>query len=197
MQKKEEKEKSSFCLSKKTKERLLKLARESIETAFSSSLPKLESYKDISIKAGAFVTLSKNKSLRGCIGYPLPAYELYAAIFKAARAAAFEDPRFPPLKRDELNEIAIEISVLSEPEPLKYKDREELVRKIAIGKDGLILESPFGSGLLLPQVALEHNMSAEEFLDSLCLKAGLGKGCWKDSLTKLYSFNALVFSEKS
>jgi hypothetical protein len=108
-----------------------------------------------------------------------------------AISAAQRDPRFPPVAPYELDELELEISVLS---PLR---ETEDPLEIEVGKHGIFLVSPQGRGVLLPQVATEYGWAREEFLDQTCLKAGLPKGAWKDPQTKIYIFTAQVFGEKN
>jgi AmmeMemoRadiSam system protein A len=184
-------------MNEKDKELLLELARESIKTYFEGKKPRLDEVKHLFEKRGVFVTLhDKNGKLRGCIGYPSPIYSLYTAIVEASRSAAFHDPRFPPLKRDELENTRIEISVLSIPELILVSHPNEYSKKISVGKDGLIMEGSYGSGLLLPQVATENQFNAQQFLNALGQKAGLSFNAWKDIRNKIYKFQAEVFSEK-
>lgn len=145
-------------------------------------------------KRGCFVTLKKEGDLRGCIGFPEPAMPLAEALGEAARAAS-EDPRFPPVSSGELNQIKIEISVLTKAEPLTCK-KQDIPKTIEIGKDGLVIRSGFLSGLLLPQVATEWNFGPEEFLDQACIKAGLQPGQWLDPDVEVLTFQAEVFSEE-
>jgi uncharacterized protein len=174
------------------KRTLLKLARETIASKFNDSDVALpDRFKD---KQGVFVTLHENGELRGCIGYAEPVLPLRDAICDAAMHAAFDDPRFPPLVKSDLQKVKIEISVLSVPKELK-ETPESLLKKIEIGRDGLIIRHSFASGLLLPQVAVEHSLGTEEFLACLCQKAGLPNDCWKSGKCKIYSFQAEVFSE--
>jgi hypothetical protein len=142
-----------------------------------------------------FVTLSKDGELRGCIGFPEPTYALKRAIVEAARSAAFDDPRFPPVTKEEMNEITIEVSALTIPKLVKVKDSEEYEDMIIIGKDGLIIRGKFGSGLLLPQVPVDYGWNVKEFLKHLCMKAGLLSDAWKDLDNKIYSFQAQIFEE--
>jgi hypothetical protein len=167
---------------------LLKLARESIDEEFSKIKPKLPEEKQFKQARGVFVTLTKNKQLRGCIGFPLPKYSIAEAIYLAAKSAAFEDPRFPPLKEKELEEIKIEISILTIPQDCKPNE-------IQIGKDGLICNYLGYSGLLLPQVAIEHKMDKFQFLECLCNKANLPKDAWQKSGFSLQKFQAQIFDE--
>ena len=118
---------------------LVKLARESVRTFFENSEPKIENVPNIlNEKFGAFVTIKKNNELRGCIGYPFPIKPLYVAIIELAREAAFNDPRFLPLRKNELNEVIFEVSVLSKFELIKVKSAEEYIEKFNIG-EGLYL----------------------------------------------------------
>ncbi|MBD3313462.1 TIGR00296 family protein [Candidatus Woesearchaeota archaeon] len=176
--------------------KLVKLARNSIETAFTKDKIDLDDYDNFSEKQGVFVTLNKDSQLRGCIGFTEPIYELKRAIVEAARSAAFSDPRFPSLERDELDSITVEISVLTVPELIEVDDPEEYKDRIIIGSDGLVIKGSLGSGLLLPQVPVEWGWDEEEFLRNICMKAGLPDDAWKDSSTRLYKFQAQIFAER-
>ncbi|MDH7510181.1 MAG: TIGR00296 family protein [Methanolinea sp.] len=145
-------------------------------------------------KRGVFVTLKKRGELRGCIGFPTPVYPLGQAVCEAALAAALEDPRFPPLRSDELPEIRIEVTVLSVPVPLTCRPVDR-PRNVIIGTHGLIVRGMGRSGLLLPQVPLEWGWDAAEFLDHACQKAGLAGGCWKDGRVEVYTFEGQIFEE--
>ena len=127
---------------------------------------------------GVFVTLRIGGELRGCIGSIEPDGPLGELIPENARAAAFEDPRFEPLTPEELDEIEIELSILSTPEPMP-SDPEHLRKNVKIGKHGLIVAGPSRRGILLPQVATENKMSVAEFLGATCWKAGLPHGSWQ------------------
>jgi len=140
-------------------------------------------------KKGAFVTLRKNENLRGCIGYIEARKPLYKTVSEMAIAAAFNDPRFPPLKSDELKDMTLEISVLS---PLKKIDD---INEIEVGVHGLYITKGFHSGLLLPQVATEYKWDRLTFLKETCHKAGLHLDAWKDDDTNIYIFSADVFKE--
>ncbi|HXW66761.1 MAG TPA: TIGR00296 family protein [Thermoplasmata archaeon] len=148
---------------------------------------------------GAFVTLKRHPSgeLRGCIGYPLPVLPLAAAIGQAAVAAATEDPRFSPVRADELDRLTLEVSVLSVPVPVRGRTPAEIVAAIRVGRDGLIVEGDGTSGLLLPQVAAEMGWSAEELLDGTCEKAGLDPGAWRRPGPLVRSFEAEIFAERT
>ncbi len=152
--------------------------------------------KRYSAKRGCFVTLrDKQKSLRGCIGFPEPVYQLPKALTLAAISAATEDPRFSPVGGKELAEITIEVSILTPPKIVRVDDPKKYPEKIVIGKDGLIMKWPFGSGLLLPQVPVEENWSPEEFLSNLSMKAGALPDQWLLPDTQIEKFEAQVFEE--
>jgi AmmeMemoRadiSam system protein A len=136
---------------------------------------------------GAFVSLHKRGMLRGCIGHIRSDRPLHETVRDMAVAAAFEDPRFPPLSEKELAQVDIEISVLT---PFK---RISDVTEIEVGKHGLYLVKGFSSGLLLPQVATEYGWNRTTFLEHTCTKAGLNKNAWKDKDTEIYIFSADVF----
>lgn len=140
--------------------------------------------------SGAFVTLHKNGKLRGCIGYIEPVKPLIRTVQEVAIKAAFEDPRFPPLEAEELDQISLEISVLSPLEPIT--DPSE----IEVGKHGLVIEFVNRRGLLLPQVATEYGWDAKKFLENVAMKAGLPPEAWKHPAAKLYRFSAEVFGEE-
>jgi len=176
--------------------KLIRLARKSIETVFSKkALDYKEEKKEFSKKLGVFVTLHKAKQLRGCIGFPYPYKPLADAIVEAAKAAAFSDPRFLPLKKEEISKIKIEISVLTEPKEIFVKS-QDILKEIEIGKDGLIIQFSGFSGLLLPQVALEQKWNVLEFLRGTCIKAGLPSESWLNLNAHNYKFQAQIFSEK-
>ncbi len=139
-------------------------------------------------KRGAFVTLTVDGDLRGCVGYPLPVKPLDETIVEMAVAAASQDTRFDPLRPDEMDRLRIEISVLGLPEPVG--DPGEVV----VGRHGIIVSKGFHKGLLLPQVPVEHGWDRETFLRHGCLKAGLAPDEWKKG-AKIEVFTAQVFSE--
>ncbi|MCW1296224.1 MAG: TIGR00296 family protein [Candidatus Parvarchaeota archaeon] len=177
--------------------RLIKIARESIALAFKGEKYELKE-KIFEEKRGIFVTLLTypERELRGCIGIPEPILPLKKAVVEAAISSAFNDPRFPSLREDELNKIVIEISLLTKPSLISVKNPKEYPNKIEVGKDGLIVQKGFFSGLLLPQVAKEYGWDAEEFLSQTCIKAGLTPDSWLDMQTKIYKFQAEIFCEK-
>lgn len=136
---------------------------------------------------GAFVTLKLNGQLRGCIGNIQGTGKLYKTIWEMARAAAFNDPRFAPLTREEAEQIEVEISILGPVEPCFEP------QQIKVGKHGLIVSRGSQSGLLLPQVPVELGWDRETFLKQTCVKAGLPKDSWNKVGTTLLWFEAVVF----
>jgi AmmeMemoRadiSam system protein A len=176
-----------------TRRELLALARRSIEAFFRGEPePRLPSDRAALFgrERGLFVTLRKGEDLRGCIGTLSPDGDLSRMVPRFARRAAFEDPRFAPLTRDELPQCDIEISVLSPPE------RVAAAQDIEVGRDGLILEARGRSGLLLPQVATEWGLDRETFLAELARKAGLTPEAWRQPDAQLWKFQAEVFGER-
>lgn len=145
-------------------------------------------------KRGVFVTLSAMGTLRGCIGFPEPVLPLHEAIEEAAEAAALEDPRFTPVRPDELRAITVEVTVLTVPELLEGDPLDRPAR-VVVGKHGLIVRGRGRSGLLLPQVATEYNWESREFLEHTCMKAGLSRACWKDSDVRFLTFEGQIFHE--
>ncbi|MBU3906625.1 MAG: TIGR00296 family protein [Nanoarchaeota archaeon] len=171
---------------------LIQLARKAIESKFSGEKVIVPDKKEFRQARGVFVTLNKKGKLRGCIGFPHASFAVGEAVVKAAKSAAFEDPRFAPLEKDEINGIKIEVSVLTEPSEIKGSPAKE----IEVGKDGLICECLGFSGLLLPQVAVEYKMNKIQFLEAVCEKAGLPKDFWQNKNAKFYKFQAQIFKEK-
>ncbi len=183
---------------------LVRLARRAIEEYVRNGRtvkPPEDTPPELWEKMGVFVTLNRRHAppqmaLRGCIGFPLPIYPLVEATIKAAIYAAVDDPRFPPVREGELDDLVIEVSVLTPPELIEGPP-EERPRKIKVGRDGLIIEKGIYSGLLLPQVPIEWGWDEEEFLAQTCWKAGLPPDCWLDEDTKVYRFTAEIFGEEN
>lgn len=176
-------------LSEDEKKTLLEIAKKVIwNKASGKNVPefKVES-KRLKEPRGAFVTINKHGDLRGCIGFIRGIKPLYQAVEEMAAAAAFNDPRFPPVTEKELKDLEIEISVLT---PLKQIDD---VDEIEVGKHGIYIERGFYSGLLLPQVATEYGWDRQTFLEQTCLKAGLPRHAWKERESKIYIFSADIF----
>ncbi|HNR87472.1 MAG TPA: AmmeMemoRadiSam system protein B [Spirochaetota bacterium] len=182
-------------LTRADKQSLLSIARKNIQAHLSGSGPYRPPADGVTpamrSKRGLFVTLKVNDELRGCIGTVTDAKSIIDATLDNSFNAAFRDPRFPPLRRDELGLIRIEISVLTEPRPVgKPGD-------VVVGRDGLIMERGSQRGLLLPQVPVELGWDRNTFLSHACGKSGLPPDCWRDSRTKIKSFRAIVFGEPS
>jgi hypothetical protein len=174
---------------------LLKFVREVIEGFVLGKEMKMPAKypSELDSRRGVFVSLYKSQKLRGCIGITDPQKPL---IFEAARAArsACRDPRFPPLTPEELEEIRIEISILTKPEQITFKKSEELLDKLTT-QDGLILELGHHTGLFLPQV-WSQIPKKEDFLAALCFKAGIPDPlAWLNPAAKLYKFRVQVFKE--
>jgi len=146
-------------------------------------------------KRGVFVTLTEDGELRGCIGLPYPVMPLGEAIVHAATAAAREDPRFPPVGREELDKISVEVTILTVPVTMDG-DPSQRPGHVQVGRHGLIARSRGTSGLLLPQVATEYGWDAKTFLDHTCMKAGLPAGCWTSPSVEILTFEGQIFSEK-
>ena len=140
-------------------------------------------------KAGVFVTLKKNGSLRGCIGIIQPTDILARNIITSTRNSALNDHRFPPVRLEEVDKLEIEISILSPPKKSKLED-------IEIGKHGLIVEGGSLSAVYLPQVATEIGWTFDQWLDSLCDKANLPTSYWKEKEAKFKTFTAQIINEK-
>ncbi len=177
---------------------LLKLARKTLENYLAGKgLPKLEEKRlpeSLRKKRGCFVTLKKRGELRGCIGCIFPEEKLYRCVMENAVNAAVNDTRFPPVTKNELREIEIEISVLTQPEKLESKDWKGLLKKLS-GREGVIVKKGFYQATYLPQV-WEQIPKKEDFLSTLCMKAGLSPDCWKEKDVEVYAYRAQVFGEK-
>ncbi|AKB52181.1 hypothetical protein MSBRW_2928 [Methanosarcina barkeri str. Wiesmoor] len=178
----------------------VKLARKTIESFLSEE--KLPEPQELGFelspvfgeKRGVFVTLTESGLLRGCIGHPFPDSRLEDAIMDSAISAATRDPRFPPVREDELNKIVVEVTILTQPEKINAP-AEELPERIEVGKHGLIVKQGYCQGLLLPQVAPEYNMDSIEFLGHTCLKAGLLPDAWLKG-AEVSCFEGQIFKEK-
>ena len=179
---------------------LVKTARKAV-TEFLSNGNRIKLESDIeekfSFNSGVFVTLNNSDGLRGCIGFPMPEKKLSHAIIEGAIAAATEDPRFPSVKTNELNDIVFEVTVLTPPVVVDVSDPMEYLEKIKVGRDGLIVRHSFSSGLLLPQVPVEYGWDVEEFLQHTCEKAGLARDTWKNESVKIEKFEGIIFKEET
>lgn len=170
---------------------LLGIAREAIRRRLQGepSLEVRERPHAEDTSRGVFVTLKIAGELRGCIGTLAAEEGIPRTVAEFACNAAFHDPRFPPLTAGEWPGVEIEISVMTPPKKI-------LPEEVVVGRHGLILESGFHRGLLLPQVATEWKFDRGQFLDALAQKAGLRPGAWKDPQARLYAFEAEVFGEE-
>lgn len=186
-----EKEEEMFSLAEKKK--LLKIARDTIDSYLSTGEKPDLDIKDnnLNLELGGFVTLHEKGSLRGCIGKMVGDGPFYRTVMDMAISAAFHDPRFSQVRMGEMDDIDIEISALSVME--KINDPSEIV----MGKHGVMVKMGSRSGVYLPQVAKETNWSRDEFMDSLCAqKARIPQSAWRTGDAEIFIFTAEVFSEK-
>ena len=179
-------------LSNEDKKDLLALARETIRRRLAEgkrgAVAPPAGRPELQERRGVFVTLHRGEDLRGCIGYPLPMKPLWEAVQEMALAAAFEDPRFPAVGRDELAELDVEISVLTVPR------RVDGPGDVRVGVDGIIVSKGPLRGLLLPQVPQEQGWDREQYISFGCRKAGLAPDEWKRGV-QIETFQAVVFGE--
>jgi uncharacterized protein (TIGR00296 family) len=194
----------TFELTHQEGEFLVKLARQTAQTYLQThkvAQPPKDTPKKLFEKCGVFVTINtmhgSEKMLRGCIGYPYPTNPLIEAVIDSAINASTQDPRFEPMNQGELGSVVFEVSVLTPPEQVQTDDPKEYVKNIKVGEDGLIIESGYHKGLLLPQVPIEWGWGEEEFLCECCMKAGLPPDSWLNKRTKLYKFKAIIFEEET
>jgi AmmeMemoRadiSam system protein A len=177
-------------LSETDRRSLLALARRAIAEAvsFQRSAGDIPQSGVFAEQRGVFVTLHRRGRLRGCIGV-VESFELLGeSVARCAANAALHDPRFSPVRADELPELEIELSLLSPLEPI-------LPEKVDIGKHGLLISQGSKRGLLLPQVAVEHKLGRDQFLEETCRKAGLITNAWQEPETQILGFTCEVFSE--
>jgi AmmeMemoRadiSam system protein A len=172
---------------------LLALARCAIDAALAGrAAPKVPDFPAAGLHRGAFVSLhASGGDLRGCIGHVTGDQPLGEVIRQVAVSAARSDPRFTPIVSDELPELRIEISVLSELARLEAADLYRMV----IGRDGVLVRRGRAHAVLLPQVATEQGFGVEAFLEAVCEKAGLGPRSWREPATEVFTFTADVFVE--
>ncbi len=179
---------------------LLKLARQTIVKRLGGDIEDAPSLteelkaSELNEKCGTFVTLTKNKNLRGCIGSLTPSEPIREGVKNNAINSAFNDHRFAPLTKKELNGIEIEISILTKPEPLKFKGEKDLLSKLRPHVDGVILKKGISSATFLPQV-WEQLTDKEDFLTHLSQKAGLPGNAWKDPDTEVLTYQVQYFEE--
>lgn len=185
------------AIEEKERKALLRLARSAIESALVEDArikrPK-EPGPALKEKRGCFVTLHKRGSLRGCIGTIEPVKPLLVGVEENALNAAFKDPRFPSLKKEELKHLHIEVSVLTVPKKLSFEDGEDLKRKLKPGIHGVILSKGWHKSTFLPQV-WKQLPETESFLSHLCMKAGMNANCWKDRDIRVQTYEAEYFEE--
>ena len=143
---------------------------------------------------GTFVTLNIDGGLRGCIGNISDSDSVKDGVRKNAANAAFHDPRFPALSKAELKKIEIEISILSEPKPIEYKDGTDLIKKLKVNVDGVILRKGMAGATFLPQV-WKQLPKPEDFLTHLCMKAGLPGDAWENSGLEVLTYQVQYFEE--
>jgi AmmeMemoRadiSam system protein A len=177
-------------LSEADRAALLELARRAVTEGvlLQKPLEPIPADGIFTARRGAFVTIHVRGRLRGCIGIVEPADPLGEVVAHCAAGAALHDLRFPPIRAEELEHVEIEISLLSPPEPIPSD-------QIVIGQHGLLIAREGKRGLLLPQVAIEHKLTREQFLDETCRKAGIPPKSWQDTGTEVYGFTCEVFSE--
>jgi uncharacterized protein (TIGR00296 family) len=196
-----------FQLTQNEGEYLVRLARNAVgQYLKTGQTPKAPSDAPAKLKekCGVFVTINKIQTgregkheLRGCIGFPYPTHTLVQAVIEAAISSATQDPRFDPMRAEELNQVVFEVSVLTPPEAVEVTNPKDYCSKIKVGEHGLIVERSYCKGLLLPQVPVELKWDEEEFLCQCCLKAGLPPDSWLLKGTKIYKFQAIIFEEVS
>lgn len=178
---------------------VLKLARDTIEyyleegeTPDSPENPSEVMMK----KRGVFVTLKKDGKLRGCIGRPLPSQSLLEGTMDSVISASTKDPRFRRLKKEELDDINIEVTILTPPEEIEAETPKDYPEKVEVGCDGLIVEGRRKEGLLLPQVPVEQGWGSKEFLSQTCVKAGLPSESWLEGKLDIKKFSGQIFKEE-
>lgn len=188
------------ALDTQTRRLLLELARSAIEKELTGATSLAVSIEDappaLHQDGASFVTLHKRSgALRGCIGSLAARRPLIEDVQANAKAAAFQDPRFPPLREEEMEDIVIEVSILSAPEPLPYDGPEELLEKLRPNVDGVVLERGWHRATFLPQV-WEQLPEPEKFLTHLCYKAGLPPDAWRNQDVKISTYQVEKFSEE-
>lgn len=175
---------------------LVDLAKKCIEHFLETGqqLEKPDKYPlELDEELGVFVTLNKNNNLRGCIGYAEPIRTAIDATMEVSLAAAFNDPRFPQVNKDEFEKLDFEVTVLTKPKIIEVAHYEQYFNEIEIGRDGLIIQKGYARGLLLPQVAVENAFTVEDFLDHTCMKAGISADSWMDESCDVYKFQGQIF----
>lgn len=180
-----------FLLSAEDRRAILRYARDSVRSAVLRSPPPIASAQEVfRTSCGVFVTVHVQGKLRGCIGVVEAIEPLSVSIVHCAAGAALRDPRFSPLREEELSSLEVEVSLLSPPAPI-------LAAQVELGRHGLIVAKGQRRGLLLPQVAIEHKLSREQFLAETCRKAGLPENAWQWDEVSILAFTCAVFSDHS
>ncbi|SMD30148.1 hypothetical protein SAMN02745355_0009 [Picrophilus oshimae DSM 9789] len=170
---------------------IIDIARCAILNKFRLPCSEPQINSKLKVRKGVFVTVNNGSELRGCIGYPMPVLPLHIAIKNAAIQAAFADPRFEPLRSSEINKINLEVTILGDMKEISYYD----INTIIIGRHGIYIESGIYSGILLPQVAVEYNMTPIEFLRQTCIKAGIEPECYRRPDTRIYIYEGKIIRE--
>jgi len=199
----QEKPDTKFRFSQEQGQTLIELARQTIfkklgqhDFKTTSQLPTgVLQGKNFQSHCGTFVTLKIQGQLRGCIGNLTSTESIIDGVKRNAINAAFHDPRFSPLSNQELEQTKIEVSVLTEPEPLKFHDGEDLLKKLRVNVDGVIIRKGRASATFLPQV-WEQLPRPEDFLSHLCMKAGLSSDAWKSSELDVMTYQVQYFEEQ-
>jgi AmmeMemoRadiSam system protein A len=185
-------------------QRLVKLARQTLAEQFAKKIP----LKDMEaldtaladscyqVTCGTFVTLTLNHQLRGCIGSLTSDEPIRTGVRRNAMNAAFHDPRFAPLSAADFKKVKIEVSILSEPQRLNYRDSDDLVEKLRPGVDGVIVRKGHASATFLPQV-WEQLPEPHDFLSHLCTKAGLAADAWRQTRLEISTYQVQHFAESS
>lgn len=181
---------------------LIMLARQTIANKLGLSIPdenqkKMESALNdptLQQERGTFVTLHRHGKLRGCIGSIAAVESIIENIRHNAINAAFGDPRFPPLQKKEFNEVDIEVSILTDPQLLVYKNSNELLSRLRPKIDGVILRDGLASATFLPQVWEQLPLVAD-FLNNLCMKAGLASRAWQTGKLEVFTYQVQYFNE--
>jgi AmmeMemoRadiSam system protein A len=177
---------------------MLELARRTlVSVVTNNALPEVDTgglTPKLAEKRACFVTLTRAGSLRGCIGNVLPQAPLYQAVIENTRNAAMRDPRFPSVQPCELDQLKIEISVLTEPKPLEFGSPEELVSKLRPHEDGVLLKLDYQVATFLPQVWAQIPDKVD-FLNHLSEKAGCAAGAWREKGTEVSIYHVECFEE--
>ncbi len=182
---------------------LVKLVRQTLSERFAKKIPQDDidaldaALNDSCFQAacGTFVTLTLNRQLRGCIGSLTSDESIRIGVSRNAINAAFHDPRFSPLNAADFEKVDIEVSILSEPQPLNYSDSADLVKKLRSGVDGVILRKGHASATFLPQV-WQQLPQASDFLSHLCIKAGIAADAWEHTKLDISTYQVQHFHEQ-